>query len=86
MTNQLRAGAPLAVGEVFLIPVERMAVRVESRRHGHWFSGTKEVVAVVVCESGSLRVIDVQARELPVDELVNEIPCLAAVIGKCLSA
>lgn len=85
MTSRLRVGAPLAVGKAFLIPVERMAVKVESRRHGHWFSATKEVVAMVVCESARVRVIDVRARELPVDEFVSGIPGLAAVIGKCVT-
>lgn len=83
--NQLRVGLPLAVGGTVLIPVERVAVTVERHRHGRWLSATKEAVAIVVCESDGLRALDVHERERPVDELIRDIPELAAVIGKCLA-
>lgn len=81
--SPLRVGAPLAVGGAVLIPVERVAVKVERHRRGLWIGATKEVTALVVCEPDRLRAIDVQARELPVEDLIREIPGLAAVIGKC---
>lgn len=81
--NQLCFSSPLAVGKTILIPVECVALRVERHRYGHWFSASKQVVAMIVCEPGRLRAIDVQARELPVDTFISTIPGLAEIIEKC---
>lgn len=80
--NHLRAGAPIAVGGTVLIPIERVLTKVEIHRYGHWFSGVKEAVAIVVCEPAGLRAIDVRKRELPLEQLIRTIPGLESAIGK----
>jgi hypothetical protein len=78
----LRAGAPVTLAGVTLIPIERTRIRSETLPHGYWVEVTKEALAVVICDLAGPRALDVEARELPLDELVAEIPGLESVIAR----
>jgi hypothetical protein len=78
----LRAGSPLRVGDVTLVPVERVRIRSDQRDAGCWMSAFKEPVAVVVCDAGGVRALAVESSEIALDVLIRETPNLAAILSE----
>lgn len=80
--SELRAGAPITVAGITLIPIERVLIHSEEPPYACWLSASKEAVAVVICGPKGARAVDVQARERPIDELIAEIPELEPVLAQ----
>ena len=72
--SELRVGAPITVAGITLIPIERVWIRAEKQPYAYWLNATKEAFAVVICERGGPRAVDIEARELPIGELITVIP------------
>ncbi len=83
--SELRAGAPITVAGMTLVPIERLRVDAGEQFGGCWCNATKEAVAVVICDPAGPRAVDVQARECPIEEFLHEIPELAAIVARCCS-
>lgn len=81
--RQLCVGVPLTIGETTLIPLEGVTITTLKQLRGCWLGATKETVAVVICRPDGLRALDMEARELRLDELTQEFPELAATIREC---
>lgn len=79
-TEAVRAGAPLRVGSVTLLPIERVVVRSEVGALGAWFSAAKEPYALVVRDAGGIRALDVGAPAISLEALREEIPGLDAML------
>lgn len=82
--NKLRAGAPITVGRVAVIPIERVRIDSEKLADGYWLNVALEAVAVVICEGGNPRALDVEARERRVDEFLTKIPELEPLLQEFL--
>ena len=80
-TEILRAGAPVAVGSVTLLPIERVALHSDRGKTRVWCSAAKEPYALVVRDVGGLRVVDVDARAVSLEELREKIPGLDALLA-----
>lgn len=78
----LRAGSPLRVGAVTLVPVERVSIRSDQGDAGHWVSASKEVFAVVVCDADGVRVLAANSSEIALDALIDETPKLGAILSE----
>jgi len=78
--SELRAGAPITVAGITLIPIERVWTNSEKQPYAYWFNATKEAVAVVICELEGPRAVDVEAHERPIDELIVEVPELESLL------
>lgn len=81
--KQLSIGVPLTVRETTVIPLERVTFTAGKQLGGYWLSASKEIVAVVICRPDSLCALDMEARELRLDELTQEFPELGAAIREC---
>lgn len=84
--SELRAGAPITVAGITLIPIERVRINSGKQWYAYWLNATKEAVAVVICEREGPRIIDVEARERPIDEFITEVPELESLLTECLLA
>lgn len=83
--SELRAGAPIAIAGVTLIPIERVRIWFEQQPDAYWLGAMKEALAVVVCNRTGARVVDMEARELPIDEFITQIPGLESLLAEVLS-
>lgn len=83
--SELRAGAPITVAGITLIPIERVRIVCEKQPYAYWLNASKEAVAVVICGVEGPRVVDVEARERPIDEFITEIPELESLLAEFLS-
>ena len=78
--SELRAGAPITVAGITLIPIERVRIHSEKQSHAYWLNATKEAVAVVICEREGPRIIDVEAHERHIDEFIKVVPELNSLL------
>jgi hypothetical protein len=80
-TETVRAGAPLRVGAVTLLPIERVVVHAHVGALGAWFTAAKEPHALIVRDAGGIRALAVGATAVSLDALREEIPGLDAVLA-----
>ena len=78
--SELRAGDPITVAGITLIPIERVRIHCEKQPYAYWFNATKEAVAVVICEREGPRILDVEAHQRPIDALITEVPELGSLL------
>jgi uncharacterized spore protein YtfJ len=83
MISELCAGVPISVAGITLIPIERVRIYSEKQAKGYWLTGTKEAVAVMICEREGARIIDLEAHEHSVDEFITQVPELESLLIKC---
>jgi hypothetical protein len=80
-TETLRAGTPLAVGSVTLLPIERVVTYSDQGNTTAWLSMAKEPYALVVCDAGGIRAIDTNAMAVSLAELRDKVPGLGALLA-----
>ena len=77
----VRAGTPITVGSVTLLPIERVVVHSEQNNMRAWFSATKDPYALVVRDAGGIRAVDTDATAVPLEELRKKIPELDGLLA-----
>ncbi|UCE32052.1 MAG: hypothetical protein JSW68_03745 [Burkholderiales bacterium] len=77
----VRAGRPLTVGTVTLLPIERVVLHADLCGSHGWLTAAKEPYALVLCEPGGIRAVDASAQELPLAVLRDRIPELDALLS-----
>jgi hypothetical protein len=82
--SELRAGAPITVAGMTLIPIARVRIHSEKQTSAYWLNATKEAVAVVICEREGSCILDVEAHERPIDEFMTEVPELESLLTEFL--
>ena len=80
-TETVRAGTPLQVGAVTLLPIERVVVHSGMGALGAWFTAAKEPYALVVRDAGGIRALDIGAMGVSLEALRERIPGLDAVLA-----
>ena len=80
--NELRVAAPIAVAGVILIPIERVRIVAARQWQACCCNAAKDIAALVICEAGGPRAVDVAAQPLAIDELIGEIPELGAALAE----
>jgi hypothetical protein len=80
-TETVRAGVPLRVGPVTLLPIERVVVHADKGALGAWFTAAKEPYALVVRDAGGVRALDVCATAVSLEALRERLPGLDAVLA-----
>jgi len=79
MMNELRAGAPITLAGMILIPIERVKVNSEKQSFGYWLNATKEAVAIVICEPQGPRLMNISIEEHSLDNIFTELPELESI-------
>jgi hypothetical protein len=80
-TETVRAGTPLRVGPVTLLPIERVVVHADMGALGAWFTAAKEPYALVVRDAGGIRALEIGATVVSLEALREGIPGLDAVLA-----
>ena len=79
-TETLRAGSPVHVGGVTLVPIEHVALRSEMGIVGAWFSVAKQPYALIVRDATGIRTVDIDGA-VSLGELREKIPGLDALLA-----
>lgn len=69
---------PVNIDKVTLIPVVRIRLDGEDNKTDSYFSGNKEPLAIIVCDSSGMRALDVNSAEIQISDLLQNIPDLDA--------
>jgi hypothetical protein len=80
-TETVRAGTPLRVGSVTLLPVERVVVRSDVGALGAWFTAAREPYALIVRDAGGIRALDAGGAAVSLETLRDAIPGLDAALA-----
>jgi hypothetical protein len=80
-TETVRAGTPLRVGSVTLLPIERVVVHSDMGALGAWLTAAKEPYALVARDAGGIRALDIGATAVSLEALREGIPGLDAVLA-----
>lgn len=76
----LRAGAPLAVGPITLLPIERVVLSAGRSAGLAWITALKEPHALIVRDARGLHAFDAGAAPVSLDALREKIPELDAAL------
>jgi len=80
-TESWRAGSPLTVGSVTLLPIEHVVVNGTRGATGAWFTISKEPYAFVVRDESGMRMIATGAGAVSLDELREKVPELETLLA-----
>ena len=78
--NELRAGAPVVVAGVTLIPLERLRVVSTAWRQDCWVHATKEAFALVICDAHGPHAVDADGHPLSIEHLIELVPELQTAL------
>jgi hypothetical protein len=78
--DRWRAARVLRLGDVLLLPVERMQVRRGMPGGPVWMSASLVPAAVVVREGGAVRALDAEGRPMSIEEIRRRVPDLDALL------
>jgi len=80
-TETVRAGTPLCIGTVTVLPIERAVVRSDRGALRAWFSAAVEPYALIVRDADGIRAVDAEATPISLEELRQKIPGLDALLA-----
>jgi len=80
-TEALRAAAPIHVGNVTLLPIERVVIRSDTFAARAWFAICKQPHALVIRDAAGIRVIDIDDKPVDIEQLRKTIPNLDGLLA-----
>jgi uncharacterized spore protein YtfJ len=78
--DELRAGDPIAAGDVTLVPIERCSFEFDTGGMGCWLYGLKEPFAIIFCDANGVRAFNTKAARISVESLIQKISDLGALL------
>ena len=79
-TDRLLACEPIHVGDVTLLPIERVKLQSQIASSHAWLAASKEPVVLVVRDTDGIRTIDI-GTALSIDQLREQVPELDDLIA-----
>ena len=76
-----RAGAPVTVGSVTLLPIERVVLHSDLGTTRIWISAFKEPYALVVRDAGGIRAVGTGTVAVSLQQLREKIPELDVLLS-----
>ena len=75
-----RAGQPVTVGSVRLIPLEKLRIRCGSRDGALFTYASKEPVGLVICSGHDSRAVNIEGEPVPLETWLQEVPELQRLV------
>ncbi len=72
--------SPVTIDGTTLIPVIKSSLNCQSSGNTILFSGVKQPVSVVVASPSAKKAFDVNGQEIPLDQLIKEVPDLVRML------
>jgi hypothetical protein len=79
-TERWRAGVPIHLGAIRLLPIERTVTRALAAPHGGWLAVAHEACALVVRDGAGTRVLDAGAGADSLESLRERLPELESLL------
>ena len=83
--EELKAGQPIRVGEITLVPIERTFASCVGMGGGAVVRGSKGLEGIVVVTGKNRNAIDLTGDEVPVDRFLKQVPELARLLERLMS-
>ena len=74
--------SPVAIAGTTLIPVVKSSLNCQSSGDTIFFSGIKQPVSIVVASPSGKKAFEITGREIPLDQLIQEIPGLVPMLER----
>jgi len=75
-------GSPIAIAETTLIPVVKSSLNCQSSGKTMFFSGVKQPVSIVVASPSAKKAFEITGQEIPLDQLIQEVPDLIQILER----
>lgn len=79
--KQMRAGNPITVGDVKLIPLERVFMRGDNSKKGFFIYVTKKPIGVVIVSPHGRSATDINGNSVPLETYVQQINGLREILN-----
>ncbi len=80
--EEVKAGQPIRVGEITLVPIEHTVVSCVGMEGGAVVRGSKGLSGLVVLSGGNRYAIDLTGEQVPIDGHLKEVPELARLLDR----
>lgn len=80
--EKLSAGTAIDMGNVALLPIERTVLCSHKIGKHTWFTAAKHPCALVVRDANGIRITDIGAESLTLDQLRDAIPDLDNLLAR----
>ena len=80
--EEVKAGQPIRVGEITLVPIECTFVSGVGMEGGAVVQGSKGLAGIVVVSGKNRYVIDLTGEEVPMDRYLKQVPELARLLDR----
>ena len=80
--EEVKAGQPIRVGEITMVPIERTIVTCVGMHGGAAVRGSKDLAGIVVVSGKNRYAIDLTGEEVPVDRYLKQVPELARLLDR----
>ncbi len=71
--KETRAGRPIIVGEITIIPLERLSVYHDGRKGGLLIYASKEPIGIVIVSPQGTAAIDMCGGQVPLENYIRDI-------------
>ena len=79
--KQIQAGTPITVGDLKLIPLERLLMHCDNSKKVFFIYMTKEPIGVVIISHHGRSAIDINGEPVPLETYLQQINNLQEVIN-----
>ena len=80
--EEVKAGQPIRVGEIMVVPIEHTFVSCVGMEGGAVVRGSKGLVGIVVVSGKNRYAIDLTGEQVPMDRHLKQIPELARLLDR----
>ena len=80
--DEVKAGQPVRIGEITLVPIEHTFVSCLSMAGGVVVRGSKELAGIVVVSGKNRYAIDLTGEEMPLGHSLKQVPELARLLDR----
>ena len=74
--------SPVAIAGTTVVPVIESSLNCQSSGNTIFFSGVKQPVSIVVASPLAKKAFDVNGQEIPLDQLIKEVPDLVRMLDR----
>ena len=79
--KEVEIGNPVTIAGITLIQVTEISLRSWQSKGGISFLGTKQPLSVVVISPSEKKAFRVSGEEVPLDELIKEVPGIKSLLN-----
>ena len=80
--EEVKAGPPIRVGEITLVPIESTFLSYIGIERGAVVRGSKSLVGIVVVSRKNRYAVDLTGDEVPMDRYLEQVPELARLLDR----